>query len=428
MEIAQHHIEWDSLIRNNQRLLIQAARGHGKSYFISRALPLWIAYREVPEEILLVSYSEEQAVELMRKVEAEIKANDALAHLRPKTDTTWQTTLFTFDSGVRIKAVGFGTSVRGQHPDWILVDDPLKDSGALEPEKQYDYFMGALTGTAKRDTKILVIGTPLDPGDLLSRLENNPAYVFKAYPALVHGEPLFPYLFDKESLDRRRIEVGSLVFAREFMLQRIDPATQVFNDRYLSVNKEFKYPPFIAVRTLVDPAISEKEAACDTAITTFGIDENNQLWELDTRLLRSDDSHVMLKETLKCCVIFRDYSDYAVVFEAELFQRLLAFEFRRLCLENNLDVRVIEVTHTGTLGKHQRIQSLQPAWEARAIHLLPESDLIKQFREYRPRARNIRLDAIDALGWIKDERVSVPFTHSTPVVGFIPDEVRAEYD
>ncbi len=428
MQWGQHMDEWESLIENNDRLLIECQRGGGKSWFISRAFILWLIYRDhIPQEILLVSYSEEQSVDLMRKIEAEILHNPIFSHLRPKADSTWQTTLFTFPNGTRVKAVGFGSSVRGQHPDWIIVDDPLKDSGALEPEKQYDYFMGALSGTAKKNTKILVIGTPLDPGDLLSRLEVNPAYTFRAYPAYsVHGEPLFPYLFDKVALEKRRKEVGSLVFAREYLLQRIDPETQVFKDTYKTVNDEIKFPRFIAVRTLVDPAISEKEAACETAVTTWGIDEVNNFWELDTRLLQSDNSNGILKEVVKSCELFMHYSDYAIVFEGELFQKILAFNFRQLCNERGIDARVIEVTHQGTLGKHQRIQGLQPAWEARAIHLLPESDLAKQFAEYRPRAKNIRVDAIDAFAWIRDERVCVPFVHSIPVIGEVPNEARGE--
>ncbi len=427
MTWAQHHDEWLYWIKNTNRLLIECARGHGKSWFLSRALPLWLAYKEIPTEILLVSYSEEQAVDLMRKIETEIKLNPLLAHLRPKQQTTWQTTLFTFESGVRIKAVGFGSSVRGQHPNWILVDDPLKDTGALAPEQQYDYFMGALSGTAIRDTKVIVLGTPLDPGDLLSRLETNPVYTFKAYPAFVNGEPLFPYLFQKDDLEFIKKEKGSLVFAREYLLQRIDPETQVFKDKYRTLNDTFKFPEFVCVRTLVDPAISEKEAACDSAIVTVGLDASNNLWELDTRLLHSDDTSAMLKEVLKSAQLFRAYSDYAVVFEGELFQKLLTFEFRRMLTENNVDVKVIEVVHAGTTGKHQRIQSLNPRWEARAIHLLPESDLIRQFQDYRPRAKNIRVDALDAFGWMTDERVCVPYAVSSPVIGEVPEDARPEY-
>lgn len=422
--VEQHHEEWDYYIRNNKRLLLECARAHGKTDFISIGLPLWFAYREVPIEILIVSYSEEQASDIMRKIEMEINTNPMLSHLKPSQSTTWQTTLFTFSSGVRIKAVGFGTSVRGQHPDIIIVDDPLKDTGALDPEQQYDYFMGALSGTAKRDTKILVIGTPLDPGDLLSRLEDNPVYTFKSYPAYKDGEPLFPYLFNKQDLDFIKQEKGSLVFAREYLLQRIDPETQVFKDKYLTLNNNIEYPPFVCVRTLVDPAISEKEAACDSAIVTVGLDASNQFWELDTRLVHSDDANKMLLEVVKSAQIYRDYGDYAICFEGELFQKLLAFELRKILTETGLNVRVIEVTHVGTTGKHQRIQSLQPRWEARAIKLIPESPLIRQFQDYRPRAKNIRVDALDAVGWMTDERVCVPFTYSTPYIGEVPEDVR----
>jgi hypothetical protein len=67
---------------------------------------------------------------------------------------------------------------------------------------------------------------------------------------------------------------------------------------------------------------------------------------------------------------------------------------------------------------------MQAKWEARAIHLLPNSPLIEQFRYYRPNIKGARIDAIDAFAWWDHPEVSQPYMHSTPVEGGIGEEAR----
>jgi hypothetical protein len=378
MDIGTHHLEWAELLRTQNRILIESARGHGKSWFISKAYVLWLVYRNLMMvDILVVSFSEKQAVELLKMVSEEVMRNPYLEHLRPTKQTTWQSSYLEFPSGHKVRGVGFGTSVRGLHPTHIIVDDPLKDEGGMNPEDQYNYFMGALSGTAVRHTQIAVIGTPLDSGDLLEQLETNPIYVFKAYPAIKDGAALFNRLYTLEELRKREEEIGSLAFSREYLLQRVDPKTQVFNDQMRTINADCKFPADITtVRTIIDPAISEKEKACDSAIVTVAQDTSNHLWEKRTRLERSDNPKLILDKIIEEARLYcANFNDYAIVIESEVFQKILAFDLRQQLIELNLNIRVIEVTHQGTQGKHQRIVGMQSKWEGRAIHLLPQSPL-----------------------------------------------------
>ena len=426
MGIGEHHKEWAELLRTEPRILIESARGHGKSWFISKAYPIWLLYRNFqPIDVLTVSFSEKQAVELLKMVSDEVMRNPNLAHLRPSSQQKWTETYLEFKGGHKIRGVGFGTSVRGLHPTHIIVDDPLKDEGGMNPEEQYKYFMGALSGTAVRNTQICVIGTPLDSGDLLEQLETNPIYKFRAYPAIKDGLPLFPTLYTIEELRKREEEIGSLAFSREYLLQRVDPQTQVFKDVYRTINELQTFPDdCITTRTIIDPAISEKDKACDTAITTGSQDVRNHRWERDTRLIKSDNPSKLLDEVLKVAEQYRDYPDYAIVIESEVFQKVLAFDLRAKLTERNLNIRVIEVRHQGNQGKHVRIVGMQAKWEARAIHLLPHSPLIEQFRYYRPNIKGARIDAIDAFAWWDNPDVSMPYFNATPVVGEVSAEAR----
>lgn len=426
MDIGPHHEEWADLLREHPRILIESARGHGKSWFISKAYPIWLIYRNLQQiDFLTVSFSEKQAVELLKMVSDEVMRNQHLANMRPKANNKWTETYLEFNGGHKIRGVGFGTSVRGLHPTHINIDDPLKDEGGMNPEEQYKYFTGALSGTAVRNTQIVIIGTPLDSGDLLEQLENNPAYTFKAYPAIKNGAPLFPTLYTLEELRKREEEIGSLAFAREYLLQRIDPKTQVFKDQFKAINELQQYPDDCYItRTLIDPAISEKDKACDSAITTVSQDTKNHRWERETRLVKSDNPALILDEVLRIAQQYKDYPDYAIVIESEVFQKVLAFDLRVKLIEKGLNIRVIEVRHQGNQGKHVRIVGMQAQWEARSIHLLPGSPLVEQFRYYRPNIKGARIDAIDAYSWMNHPDVSTPYVNSSPVVGGIDEEAR----
>jgi hypothetical protein len=422
---APHFDEWQALIENNKRFLLECARGHGKTIFLI-GYSLWQIYRGHVVDILLMAYSEEQVKNnVMNKFEEIIQKNDYLAHLRPSTKQLWGAQLKTFSNGSQIRGESFGSSVRGAHPDFAFIDDPLKDKGTMTPEEQYNYAMTVIAGMAKRNTIIGYIGTPLDNGDLLEQLENNKAYAFRAYPALNEsGQPLFPYLYTQAELEDKEKEVGSFAFSREFLLKRIDPKSAVFADKYRTINEKETYPEqFAVVRTIIDPAASEKDNACDSAIVTAGVSYDNHKWEYQTDLVHSDDPKAVIDMVLKHVRKYKDKCpDYAVVCEAEVFQKWVANDLKQAMLNKNLNVRLIEVVHQGNQGKHQRIEGLQPSWETKAIHLLPESPLISQFRYYRPGIKGVKIDGVDAFSWLRDEDVAVPVVNAKVVDPGVPSE------
>lgn len=422
---AWHEQAWKDL-QEWRRVLYQIARGHGKTIFFSIGYPIWLAYKGVKGEALLISYSEEQVRNnIMNQIDRIIMNNEHLVHLRPIPSRLWGAQLKEFPSGLIVRGESFGSSVRGAHPIYLNVDDPLKDKGGMSPEEQINFYQTAIMGTCTRDTLVAVDGTPLDNGDLLEQLENNKAYISRKYPAENDSrtEALFPHLFTLEELRRIEEEVGSFAYSRERLLQRIDPHSQMFKDKYRTLNTTIEYPEFAVIRTVIDPAISEKEGACDSAIVTIGVDYKNHKWELDTRLVHSDDPALLIKEILKVSGQFHKvHDDYAVVIEAELFQKVLANDLKQAFLDREWSVRVIEVTHQGIQGKHERIAGLQASWEARAVHLLPESPLISQFRYYRPRIKGFKIDGLDAFAWIRSEDVAVPITYAEPIDPGVPED------
>src|SRR5947207_2610172 len=80
----QHYREWEDLILNNDRALVLAPRGHGKSVFFSLTYPLWRIIRG-KREVLLISYSEDQVRRLIREIRITVETNPFLESLRPTT-------------------------------------------------------------------------------------------------------------------------------------------------------------------------------------------------------------------------------------------------------------------------------------------------------------------------------------------------------
>jgi hypothetical protein len=368
-----HYDDWEKLILNHNRLLVQAPRGHGKSLFWSLAYPLWRVIRG-KREILIISYSEDQVRRLIRDIRITVESNPYLEALRPSTKEVWGTDQLSFSNGAYISGLGFGTSSRGRHPDDILVDDPLKDMGGMSDEDQERAYFGVITGMAMEDTKLVTVGTPVNFNDLLEKLEKNEAYAQWKKPALnKQGEPLFPYLWGKEALDLKRKEMGSINFAREYLLERIDPATQPFKRQYETLYSEAP-SRFSRIVTVCDPAYTEMDGDY-TAIVTVGFTGGNHAYVLEAKGIRKENPGAVAAELIK--TIESQKPDVVGIEKKK--GDALSYSFQEARTRRGLwDFKYVELTHHGK-GKDDatRIGGMVARWEARTIHIHPEMKLLR---------------------------------------------------
>ena len=398
MKWPSHYADWEKLILENNRLLVQAPRGHGKSMFWSIAYPLWRVIRG-KREILLISYSEDQCRKLIRDIRQTIEANEFLAPLRPTTKEIWGTDQLSFANGSFISGLGFGTSSRGRHPDDIIVDDPLKDLGGMTDEDQERAYFGVITGMAMEHTKLVTVGTPVNFGDLLEKLETNEAYVKWKKPALQNGKALFPFLWSEDSLAKKRMEMGSINFAREYLLQRIDPATQPFKKQYETLYMAMPDGMRFARKvTVCDPAYSEGDGDY-TAIVTVGFTHGNQAWVLEAKGIRREDPGDVILELVKT---IRHQKPDVVGIEKRKGQAI-DYSFREAIARYQLfDFKYVELGHQGQAKwSDSRIGGLVGRWEARSIHLHPDMGLLRaQIFAYRVDDKSKEHDdLVDALAY-----------------------------
>jgi hypothetical protein len=301
--IGNHHGEWGRLIQGHNRLCILAPRDHGKSYFFDFAYPLWQISRSTTRGLgYIFSATQDQAVRLLGAIKNEIETNPKLQHLLPEQLGTrgrkWSSSAITTRNGYTIYARGYGTKVRGGHPDWIIVDDGLNDETAyseLVRRKQNDYFFTAISNMVTPNGQIIVVGTPFSMNDLYGELAKNSEYYFKKYQALNGPDeiPLWPERYSKEILLRKRREIGAVRFTRELqcdpisddmslfplMLFQGEPAEQ-FNIR-LGMPYKFWEQAGVVPYMGVDFAMSTSTGADYFVAWVMGLDKQGNRWIID---------------------------------------------------------------------------------------------------------------------------------------------------
>ncbi len=295
--VSEHHEEWDRLVTKEKRICVLAPRDHSKTFFFDFAYPIWKAITQPNGIGFIFSATSPQAERILDDIKTELETNPKLQWLVPKKKTLWSSKVIRLSNGHRIYARGFGTKVRGAHPNWIVVDDGLNDETAyseLVRKKQIDYFYTAITNMIIPGGQIIVVGTPFHQMDLYADLEKNPEYVFKRYQAMKKdGVPLWPERYDKKRLDAKQREIGTVRFTREFQCEPIGDDMSLFPGHLfrgkpteqplvkLGMPARFWDAAGVTRYMGVDFAMSSSVQADYTVIWVMGVDKKGNRWIVD---------------------------------------------------------------------------------------------------------------------------------------------------
>lgn len=296
--IVEHHLQWDTIVTKEDRACVIAPRDHGKSQFFSFAYPLWRIFYKPKLKGMLFSATQEQAIRILDAIKQEIESNPKLMWLKPARAKNWSRTMIRCSNGAVLKAKGFGTRVRGEHPDFAIVDDGLNDESMYSEvarKRQKDFFYSALTNMVVPGGQIFVVGTPFHEADLYGELETNPAYFFKRFPALDPRtkQCLWPQRYSVKSLRKREKEIGTIRFSREFLCQAVSDAMSIFpgalfegspiEQPLVKLGMPLKWWQMMGVTIFcaVDIALSAGAKADWFVIWTVGVDASGNRWIVD---------------------------------------------------------------------------------------------------------------------------------------------------
>jgi len=297
----------------DRRFLLADGTVTHNSYYFSNAYAAWKLYNYSPPHRqqfsirpsdwksnrgYLFSFSLQQAVDLMEILKGTIETNDILRErLYPKSpnEGAWASTNINCKNGARLTCKGFGSSVRGAHPYWIVVDDGLKDNviySSMQRQKSTDYFHSVIMNMLVPNGQIIVVGTPFHHSDLYGDLRSKKGWFTIEYPAIFpNGKILWPQRWTFRDLMDKKETQGNLIFSRENLCRPIISESSIFPinilerstfrmDTYTLVQNRDDFPmKFSRVVSGWDFAISGAVGADYTTGITLGIDDMTQeMW------------------------------------------------------------------------------------------------------------------------------------------------------
>lgn len=245
---AAHHRVWMEAAEEYDRAVVMAPIEHGKSTVFSIAYPLWVLGNNPNARLALVSETFAQAERLLSAIRENILQNARLHEVFPKlkpasgaqekwTNSEIRVERMSVEKDPSVLALGVNGPLLGARVDVAILDDVVSWENSLtasQRSKLVDWFRSTLVGRIVKDGKIILVGTPWHPEDLLHVLVNSGEYKSLRSPALDDdGKPLWPEAWPIERLAQRRREIGETEFSRQMLLRPISDATSRFKADWL---------------------------------------------------------------------------------------------------------------------------------------------------------------------------------------------------
>lgn len=291
------HLEWWDLCGSDHpQIAVAAPRNHAKSTAITHCLTLAATAFRMWQYVIIVSDTEEQAVEFLTDIRNEIKDNEILQDIiqfkRMVKDATTDAIVECVDGHqFRILAKGAeqklrGRKWRGRRPDAIVCDDLENDEiveNSDRREKFRRWFFAACKQSLRDGGVIRVVGTILHEDSLLSRLIKNKTWTSRLYKAHA-GFDDFSQILWKEKFPEARlrnirqefIEEGTPeLYSQEYLNDPFDSTGNYFQrSDFIPLNRDDP-GPFIYYAG-VDFAISERERSDRTAFKVVRVNPSGR--------------------------------------------------------------------------------------------------------------------------------------------------------
>ena len=203
-------------------------RFHFKSTVLGHAFSIWQLLKSSRDcSILYLSYSDGMAKYHINEINKTIARNHELKEMfvskNPKADFSFRYTVN--NKPMEIMHGGLFSFKRGMHVNGALIaDDVLRDpENPLNPAqltKVEDHFLTESLFIPLKGVPTIVLGTPMMPGDLLTKLQQDDRFNSRVLPALdptPTRRVLMPELYNEEWLLQQQ-EARPKSFASEFML------------------------------------------------------------------------------------------------------------------------------------------------------------------------------------------------------------------
>ena len=235
------HVEWLTLALHHRRVNLLAPPEVAKSRFLACGYLLWVLGTDPRAHILMAAATAAPAyknVALIRHyIERSEELHEVFPNLRP--GKPWRDDILTVAAaGVQkdpsLQAVGVGTNFRGARLTHVVLDDIVTWDNCLTPplrDKTANWYDNNVIDRMVDKASVIAINNCEHEDDLPHRWmkpEFRDLWVSRAYPILNdRGESLWPDVWPRLRIEKRRAELGLPLFDRKMLLRARDDATAV---------------------------------------------------------------------------------------------------------------------------------------------------------------------------------------------------------
>lgn len=439
-----------SLVKYMPQILVVLPRGTLKSTIVTKYLPAWLSIQDPNIRCLITSNSTPNAARKLEDIKGLFDSNQTFRALWPELlpppgrNNDWNSQTACINRTTEwpegtFEAVGVRTKVISRHYNIIVEDDTMApDESDLrtnmvlpsveDTEKAIGWHNAAWFLLVPKGIRIrVIVTTRWSDFDLVHHVrEKGTLTVDFDLPAELNGEPTFSIFYNKEVLTELQRLVGPYMYSCLFLNSPIPAGQRTFQPEWFQSYEAGKEPEGAEFWISIDPAISEKDEACETAICKVFHYESCLFVAkvIHDKLLPSniiDKAVALALEDLDRCAGF--------IIETVAFQKSLKYYLRDRLKKERIFKSIIE--HNSGVAKTMRIEGLQPLYANRQVFHSTALDrqLETQLLQF-PRGRLI--DCPDSLAMQLKVYKGLDVVHEEKVVEVIPtntfsyalDEIR----
>ena len=299
------HREWHHEVSTNSRLVVLAHIESGKTQQLSIARPLYELGQDPSIRCVVVSSTKEQATKITRTIQHYIAESTDLHAVFPKLKPGRPWTPAGFNVAGReqakdysFQAIGVGGHSLGARIDLLILDDILDWTStrtAYQRDKVYDWVFSTLFGRLTRRARVIAVGNPWHPDDLLHKLGAR-GWAFRKYPVMdAEGNSRWPTRWPIERIKQWEHDYGPAEFARQLMCSARADGEARFKRDWIEASmakahaqgiRSFVHrmdpKPGFATFTGVDLAVQQSSGSNLTVLFTICVDPqgNRQVLEI----------------------------------------------------------------------------------------------------------------------------------------------------
>lgn len=389
----QGHIESDYAAGRITERNVTMPRGSLKTTIVTKYLPIWIAIQP-PEKFglsgsdtrtLLASNTHTNACKKLSDIRGVFDSHPlfkaAFPQLLPTRNCTWT------DQAAEVsrvanwpestfEACGLKTKKVGSHYNMIIEDDTVAPGGddsridvtaptVDEIEKGIGWHQAAYMLLVPKGLRIrIVVTTRWAEEDLVNYIRDNEAYGVFDYPAFdVHGNCVFSQFYTHDELDVIQKRIGPYMFSCLYLNKPLDASKRTFKKDWFHYIHRSEMPKHGYYTISVDPAISDKNTACETAITVIKHVADKDDYARSETWYLTDTVHGFMEPTkiAMTCLDFCQSLDAPVkriIIESNAYQDSLKYTFRDEMRTRDMMIGISMIP--SKKNKLMKIEALQP--------------------------------------------------------------------